>query len=278
MTGPYISPAMNELRAVTSTYHQKIKFPVGAQMGEVQGEQPSSRKFYVEAVRADQSKTRRESKKSRVDEVERGVAEKGGVHFVAEEEHEELAGISSLISEHHLNILPGSHPVKQKKRHFSPEKDNVIDEQLRDLLKAGHIREIQFPTWLLNVVLVPKSIGKWRMCVDLRDLNKACPKDHYPLPRIDQLVDFTSGFELLSFMDAYQEYHQIPLAKNDQDKASFITLGDNILGKSKEVADFITDLEETFATLMYYGIKLNPDKYIFGVKSGLKEGPTIQVG
>ncbi|XP_075515337.1 uncharacterized protein LOC142549976 [Primulina tabacum] len=315
-------PAMNELRAVASTYHQKIKFPVGARVGEVRGNQPSSRKCYVEAARADQSKTKREGKKERVDEGGERLVEKGEVHFVAEEEHEmiefgpeqkiwvardlsastrvslinclkanihvfawsqqELTGISPLISEHQLNILLGSHPVKQKKMHFGPEKDKVIDEQVKDLLKAGHIREIQFLTWLSNVVLVPKSTRKWRMCVDFRDLNKACPKDHYPLLRIDQLVDSTSGFELLSFIDAYQGYHQIPLDKSDQDKASFITSGrvfekqlgrnvevyvDDILGKSKEVAHFIVDLEETFATLMHYGIKLNPAKCIFGVKS-----------
>ncbi|XP_073017726.1 uncharacterized protein [Primulina eburnea] len=143
-------PTMNELRAVASTYHKKIKFPVGSQIGEVQGDQPSSRKCYVEAVRANQIKTRREGKKARVDEVGGRVVEKG----------EELTGISPLISEHQLNILPGSHPVKQKTRHFAPEKDKVIDEQEKDLLKAGHIREIQFSTWLSNVVLVPKSTGK----------------------------------------------------------------------------------------------------------------------
>ncbi|XP_075500054.1 uncharacterized protein LOC142538627 [Primulina tabacum] len=321
-------PTMNELRAVASTYHQKIKFPVGARVGEVLGDQPSSRKYYAEAVRADQSKNKREGKKARVNEVGGRVMEKGEMHFVAEEEQEmievrpsrqirvardlsastrELTGISPLISEHQLNILSGSHPVKQKKRHFGLEKDKVIDDQVKELLEAGHIRKIQFPTWLSNVVLVPKSTGKWRMCVDFRDLNKACPKDHYPLPRIDHLVDSTSGFELLSFMDTYQGYHQIPLAKSDQDKASFITSGctfcyivmpfglknagatyqrlmnkvfekqlrrnvevyvDDILGKTKEVAIFIVDLEEIFATLMHYGIKLNPAKCIFGVKSG----------
>ncbi|XP_073312551.1 uncharacterized protein [Primulina huaijiensis] len=160
-------PAMNELRAVASTYHQKIKFPVGARVGEVRGDQPSSRKCYMEAVQADQSKTKREGKRARVDEVGGRVVEKGEVHFVAEEEQEvvevgpgqqirvardlhpstrELTGISPLISEHQLNILPGSHPVKQKKRHFGPEKDKVIDEHIRDLLNAGHIREVQFPT------------------------------------------------------------------------------------------------------------------------------------
>ncbi|XP_073294498.1 uncharacterized protein [Primulina huaijiensis] len=215
-------PAMNEMRAVASTYHQKIKLPVQGHVGEVKGDQPSSRKCYGETVRVDQKKTRKEGKEK---EYQEGAKE-GEVHFVAEEEQEmELSGISPQVAEHKLNILPGSRPVKQKKRHFGPEKDKVIEEQVGELLKAEHIREVKFPTWLSNVVLVPKSAGKWRMCVDFRDLNKTCPKDCYPLPRIVQLVDSTSGCELLSFLDAYQGYHQIPLALEDQDKASFITSG-----------------------------------------------------
>ncbi|XP_075483550.1 uncharacterized protein LOC142523702 [Primulina tabacum] len=237
-------PTMNEMRAVASTYHQKIKFPVRGQVGEVKGDQLSSRRCYGETVRVDQKKARREGEEK---EWQEEGAKEREVHFVAEEEQEmveiepgkhvrvardiststrvnllqclktnisvfawsqqELTGISPQVSEHKLNILPGSRPVKQKKRHFGPEKDKVIKEQVGELLKAGHIREVEFPTWLSNVVLVPKSTGKWRMCVDFRDLNKACSKDCYPLPRIDQLVDFTSGCELLSFLDAYQGYH-----------------------------------------------------------------------
>ncbi|XP_073019389.1 uncharacterized protein [Primulina eburnea] len=211
-------PTMNELRAVASTYHQKIKFPVGARVGEVRGDQPSSRKCYVQVVRADQSKTRREGKKAKVEEVGGRVVEKGEVHFVAEEEQEDLTGISPLISEHQLNILPGSHLVKQKKRHFEPEKDKVIDEQVKELLKAGHIREIQFSTWLSNVVLNARATYQ-------RLMNKVFEKQ---------------------------------LGRNV----------DDILGMSKEVADFIVDLEETFATMMHCEIKLNPAKCIFGVKSG----------
>ncbi|XP_075515774.1 uncharacterized protein LOC142550586 [Primulina tabacum] len=245
-------PTMNELRAVASTYHQKIKFSVGIRVGEVLGDQPSSRKFYVEAVQVDQKKARREEKGASggeeeeeriidvMHEVRVHTVEKGEVQFMVEEEQKvvvigpgkeirvaldidlltrELIGISPQVDEHHLSILPGSQLMKQKKRHFGPEKDKVIDEQVLDLLQAGHIREIQFPTWISNVVLVPKATGKCKMCVDFRYLNKACAKDHYPLPRIDQLVESTSEYELLSFMDAYKGYHQIPLAKNDQDKA-----------------------------------------------------------
>jgi hypothetical protein len=71
------------------------------------------------------------------------------------------------------------------------------------------IREINHPEWLANPVLVKKSNGKWRMCVDFTDLNKACSKDDFPLPRIDQLVDSTAGCVLMSFLDAYSGYHQI---------------------------------------------------------------------
>ncbi|KAL0462827.1 UNVERIFIED_CONTAM: hypothetical protein Slati_0170300 [Sesamum latifolium] len=79
------------------------------------------------------------------------------------------------------------------------------------------------PKWLFNVVLVPKPGGKWRMCIDFRGLNKACPKDFYPLSRIDQLVDSTTRCELLSMMDATQGYHQIMLAPEDHKRVSFIT-------------------------------------------------------
>ena len=90
---------------------------------------------------------------------------------------------------------------------MSAEKQAAIEAEVQKLLEAGFIREEKYPTWLANVVLVRKANGKWRMCVDYTDLNKACPKDCFPLPRIDQLVDSTSGHELLSFMDAFSRYN-----------------------------------------------------------------------
>ncbi|KAL0435165.1 UNVERIFIED_CONTAM: Transposon Ty3-G Gag-Pol polyprotein [Sesamum radiatum] len=114
-------------------------------------------------------------------------------------------------------------PVKRKKRHFGPEKDKIIQAKVNKLMAAGHIEKIHFLEWLSNVVLVPKPGGKWRMCIDFRDLNKGSPKDFYLLPRIDQLVDSTSGCELLSMMDASQGYHQIMLVPEDRKKVSFIT-------------------------------------------------------
>ena len=82
---------------------------------------------------------------------------------------------------------------------------------------------MHYPKWLVHVVLVKKANGKWRMCVDFTDLNKACPKDSFPLPRIYQLVDSTAGHKLLTFMDAFSGYNQIRMAEEDQEKTSFIT-------------------------------------------------------
>ena len=80
-----------------------------------------------------------------------------------------------------------------------------------------------YPDWLANVVMVKKANGKWWMCVDFIDLNKAFPKDSYPLPRIDQLMDSTAGHKLLSFMDAFLGYNQIRMDEADQEKTSFVT-------------------------------------------------------
>ena len=96
-------------------------------------------------------------------------------------------------------------------------------EEVRKLLEAGFIREVYYPDWLANVVMVRKNNRKWRMCVDFMDLNRACPKDSYPLPRIDTLVDLTAKHELLSFMDALSGYNQIKMKEEDQEKTSFIT-------------------------------------------------------
>ena len=80
------------------------------------------------------------------------------------------------------------------------------------LKRAGVIKEMFYLEWLANTVVVKKKSGKWRVCVDFMDLNKACPKDPFPLPRIDQPVDATADHPRISFLDVFQGYHQIPLA------------------------------------------------------------------
>ena len=92
---------------------------------------------------------------------------------------------------------------------FAQERDKAIAEEVRKLLEAGFIREVYYPDWLANVVMVKKANGKWRMCVDFTDLNRACPKDSYPLLWIDTLVNSTARHKLLNFMDAFSGYNQI---------------------------------------------------------------------
>ena len=92
---------------------------------------------------------------------------------------------------------------------FFPEIENAIKEEVQKLIAAKFIREVYYLDWLANVVMVKKANGKWRMGVDFTNLNKACPKDSYPLPHIDQLVDLTAGHRLLSFMDTFSGYNQI---------------------------------------------------------------------
>ena len=99
--------------------------------------------------------------------------------------HEDMSGIDPSVITHRLNIYPSSKPVWQKKRVFAPERDNAIKEEVQKLTLAKFIREVYYPDWLANVVMVKKANGKWRMCVDFTDLNKVYPKDSYPLPRID---------------------------------------------------------------------------------------------
>ncbi|CAA0819825.1 Unknown protein, partial [Striga hermonthica] len=340
-------PSLNSFQAAVSTYCMKIKFPVGDEVGEVTGDQLQSRRCYEVTLKTAEAQhkrkndnlpecSRREKKQElgissqdELMEVEliEGNPEKTtkvGRHLAVDLQGaliallkefvdvfafsaDDLTGIDPGVAEHRLNIDPTVRPVKQKRRHFGAELDVVIEAEVEKLLKAGHVQPIQFPEWLSNSVMVRKGEGKWRMCIDFRDLNKACPKDHYPLPRIDQLVDSTAGCELLSMMDASQGYHQIPLAVEDQKRVSFVTskgtycyvvmpfglknagatyqrlvdrmfkgqIGrnmevyvDDMLVKSKKADDHVVDLRETLNTLRLYGMKLNPTKCKFGVRSG----------
>ena len=137
--------------------------------------------------------------------------------------HEDMPGIDLSIIVHRLNVNPDSPPVRQKKQVFAQKRDKAVAEEVRKLLEVGFIREVYYPDWLANVVMVRKNNGKWRMCVDFTNLNRACPKDSYPFPRIDTLVDSTARHELLSFMDAFSGYNQIKMKEEDQEKTSFVT-------------------------------------------------------
>ena len=174
------------------------------------------------------------------------------------------------------------------------------------LKQARAIKEVLYPEWLANTVVVKKKSGKWQVCMDFTNLNKAYPKDPLPMPRIDRLVDTTVGHLRISFLNTIQGYHQIPLALKDQEKTAFVTpignynykvmpfglknagstyqrmmtkmfkpqLGKNIkvyiddmVVKSKEVFDHVDDLGNIFGTLRKLKLRLNASKCFFWVGS-----------
>ncbi|XP_059454999.1 uncharacterized protein LOC132185214 [Corylus avellana] len=312
-------PALNQLRTVTSTYHLKVKFPTTEGVGEVKGDQIVARRCYNTSLKkcpksalltigslGDERKMqlRKELAEPLIDIP---IAEGKQNLEVFAWSPEDLPGIDPKDIVHHLNINPEVKLVKQKRRKFAPDRNMAIAEEVDNLLKAQFIEEAYYPDWLSNVVMVKKSSGKWRMCVDFTDLNKACLKDSFPLPHISSLVDATAGYELLSFMDAFLGYNQIFMHPSDQEKTAFITdrglycykvmpfglknagatyqrlvnkmfqeqIGkkmevfvDDMLVKSKLRVDHVTDLQEAFRILKHFKMKLNPAKCAFGVSSG----------
>ena len=135
----------------------------------------------------------------------------------------DLPGVDPQVASHKLSIYKEARYVSRKKRKLGEERRLAAKVEADKLLNAGFIKEAHYTTWLSNVVLVKKANGKWRMCVDYTDLNKACLHDAYPLPNIDRLVDGAAGNKVLSFLDAYSGYNQIPMAISDMHKTAFIT-------------------------------------------------------
>ena len=108
-------------------------------------------------------------------------------------------------------------------RRFHPDRHQIIQKEVANLLAAGFIREVKYPEWLVIVVVVLKKGGKWLVCVDYTDLNEACPKDSFPLLRIDQIVDATVRHGILPFLNALCGYRQIPMHLPNVEKTTFIT-------------------------------------------------------
>ena len=115
----------------------------------------------------------------------------------------EVPGVDPEFIVHKLNVDPSFPPKKQKSRRSAKEHMEAIRSEVRRLKEAGVIREAFFPEWLANTVVVKKKNGKWTVCVDFTDLNRACPKDLFPMPKIDQLVNATYGHPRMSFLDAF---------------------------------------------------------------------------
>ena len=116
--------------------------------------------------------------------------------------HSDMVGIDPNVMCHKINIDPSKKGTGLKKRPISGERDEGLKDEVDWIFKTGLVKESFYPFWLDNPVLVKNPNGKWRTCVDFTDLNKACPKDSFPLPKIDHLVDSTISHALLNFMDA----------------------------------------------------------------------------
>jgi hypothetical protein len=219
-----------------------------------------------------------------------------------------MPGVPRELAEHALEVNKTARRIKQKLRRFAKDRKQAIEVEVCKLLATRFIRECKHPVWLANPVLIPTKTGGLRMCINYTDLNKHCPKDPFPLPRIDQVMDSTVGSILLCFFDCYLGYHQIALHPDDEDKTTCITphgiycykvmtfglknagatyqkaiqkclksqIGknaeayvDDVVVKTTEEDQLIADLTETFANLREFQWKLNPTKCVFSVPSGL---------
>eukprot|EP01018_Ginkgo_biloba_P024701 Gb_11641 [translate_table: standard] len=218
-----------------------------------------------------------------------------------------MPGLDPSLVVHHLIIRADAKPIKQKLRKMHPKVALLVKEELQKLLNAGFIRPIDYSEWISNIILVSKKSNDIRLCIDFRDINKACPKDDFPLPNIDMIFDSTSGHEMLSFMDEFFGYNQIKIAPEDQHKIALTTpwgtfcyqvmpfglknagatyqramtvifydmlhdivedYVDDILAKSKTRMQHPVVLRRVFERLRKYQVCLNLKKCVFGVTSG----------
>ncbi|XP_050240982.1 uncharacterized protein LOC126689855 [Quercus robur] len=215
-------PTLNSWKAVTSTYHLMIKFSTKYGVGELRGNQIAARKCYIAMLEMENQQQKmciekqralaesvEELEEVRLDDTRHERTTKIGTlaswpvrqmltTFLRDNQdvfawsHEDMPRIDPSVMVHKLNVSPSFPPIRQKKQVFAQERDKAISKEVRKLLEAGFIREVYYPDWLANVVMVKKANGNWQMCIDCTDLNKACPKDSYLLPRIDTLVDSTA--------------------------------------------------------------------------------------
>uniref|UniRef100_A0A2N9HRX3 Uncharacterized protein n=1 Tax=Fagus sylvatica TaxID=28930 RepID=A0A2N9HRX3_FAGSY len=299
-------PTLNRLRAVTSTYHLLLKFPTEHGIGEVRGDQVAARECYLASLGPggqNQTMTIEEQKilvkpSGELDTIglEDGRPERTTkigtdlpprikeslVQFLKENKdvfawsHEDMPGIDPSIISHKLNVDPSLRSIKQKRRVFAPERNNAIMEEVDKLLAVNFIREVFYPDWLANVVMVKKSTGKWRMCVDFTDLNKAC-YNQIVMDECDQeKTSFITSRGLFCYKvmpfglkNAGATYQRLMNRMfHDQIGRNVEVYVDDMLVKSKEEDGHLDDLRETFQTLRKYQMKLNPSKCAFGVYSG----------
>ncbi|XP_075670344.1 uncharacterized protein LOC142640136 [Castanea sativa] len=197
-------PWIHDMGAIPSTLHVKVKFRTEDGIAMIRGDQQAGAGL------------------NNGDRVELLLFLIRNVDVFAWSPYE-VPGVDPEFIVHKLNVDPLCHPKKQRPRRSIKERTEAIRQEVGKLREVGAIKETFFPEWLANTVVVKKKSDKWRVCVDFTDLNWACPKDLFPMPKIDKLVDTTRGHPRMSFLDAFQGYHQISLAAKDQEKTAFIT-------------------------------------------------------
>jgi hypothetical protein len=219
--------------------------------------------------------------------------------------YEEMPSIDPAIVIHEIKTYPGAKPVRQCLCPVHPRKAAAIKLEVEKLLKVGFIYPVSLTDWVSNPVSIDKKGGTIRVCIDYRDINKACPKDNFPTPFVDQIVDDCVKSEIFSLMDGFSSYNQINIAPEDQHKTTFICpwgtfayrklpFGLNNAGATFQRAmsyafhdikhivqpylddlpthsmrrvDHPTHLRAIFVRCRFYRIRLNPHKYVFCVES-----------
>ena len=211
-------PSLNAIRAVPSTYHMVVKFPTANRVGMVQGNQRIAIECYlasmkqntVDNIHMDELDMRDKVTARPAPSEELELVQLGGqpehlvyigsklaedirspfIRFLEQNvevfawKQEDMGGVDPTVITHRLNVNPSFKPIKQKRRSFAPKRQKAINEEVGKLLQEKAIREVEYPEWLTNVVLVKKANDKWRLCIDFTDINRACPKDSFPLPRM----------------------------------------------------------------------------------------------
>jgi hypothetical protein len=218
----------------------------------------------------------------------------------------EMPGLDPSIVEHHIDTWPDITPVHQKHRPLHPSKAAIIKAEIDKLCAAEFIYPIAYTSWVSNPVPIDKKQGTIRVCTEFRDLNNAYPKDNFPMPFIDQIIDNCADHEALSFMDGFSGYNQIQIHPTDQYKTAFITLWgtfayrvmpfglknagatfqwamtyifhdlaniilaylDDLTARSKKRTQHLDDLRIIFQRCRLYNICLNPLKCVFCVTTG----------
>jgi hypothetical protein len=136
-------------------------------------------------------------------------------------DYTEMPGLDRSIVEHRLPLKPGFRPFQQQARQMKAEVLEEVKREAEKMLAADFIRPCRYAEWISSVVPVQKKDGRWRVCVDFRDLNRATPEDEYPMPIAETLINAAAGHKMLSFMDGNAGYNQIFMAPEDIHKTAF---------------------------------------------------------